>query len=74
MNKKDNNYNKIIYQLTIEDIQTVAEENFGRELSTKEINKIIDPIGDGIQWYEIINEVIKSELEIEELDEFDKEN
>ena len=65
--------NNIIYQLTVEDIQNVAEENFGRKLTNKEIKKIIDPIADGIQWYYIIYYAIKDNLDIKELDEIDKE-
>ena len=60
--------NKIVYKLTTGDIQTVAEENFGRELTTKEIEKIEDRIGDGIPWYDVIYEAIKEKLEIEEPD------
>ena len=62
----------IIYQLSIEDIQNVAEENFGRKLTSKEIKKIIDPIADRIPWYDAIYDAIKDKLEIEELDTFDK--
>jgi hypothetical protein len=62
----------IIYHLNVEDIQNVAEENFGRKLTNKEIKKIIDPIADRIPWYDAIYGAIKDELEIEELDTFDK--
>ncbi len=65
---KDN----IIYQLSVEDIQNVAEENFGRKLTNKEIKKITNPIADRIPWYDAIYDAIKDELEIEELDTFDK--
>ena len=56
---------KIIYQLTIEDIQNVAEENFGRKLTSKEINKILDPVVDRIPWYDAIYDAIKEILKIE---------
>jgi len=59
---------KIIYQLTIEDIQTVAEENFVRKLNPAEIEKIIDPIVNRISWYDTIYDAIKDNLDIEELD------
>ena len=62
-----------IYQLTIEDIQNVAEENFGRKLTSKEIKKIIDPIAERITWYDAIYDAIKDKLEIEELDINDTE-
>lgn len=46
--------NKIIYSINVEDIQTVSTEILGRELSTKEIEKIIDAIGEKINWYDAI--------------------
>ena len=49
---------EVIYQLRVEDIQTVATENFGRELSTEEIEKLIDTIGKSIPWYDIIRDCI----------------
>jgi len=61
--------NKIIYQLTVEDIQTVATEAFGRELSNEEIKKLIDPIGESIPWYDIIRDAIKWHLKLEEAEE-----
>lgn len=63
--------NEVIYQVIVEDIQTVAQENFGRKLTSKEIKKIIDPIGDRITWYDAIYDAIKDNLEIEEWDDID---
>ena len=60
--------NKIIYQLFVKDIQTVAEENFVRKLTSEEIEKIIDPIANRIPWYDTIYDAIKDNLDIEELD------
>jgi hypothetical protein len=73
MNKVYMRKDQIIYQLSVEDIQNVAQENFGRKLTSKEIKKITDPIADGIQWYDIIYYAIKDNLDIDELDENDKE-
>ena len=60
--------NKIIYRLTVEDIQNVATEDFGRELTSEEIKKIVDVIGLKISWYDIIYDSIKEKLKIEETD------
>lgn len=60
--------NKIIYNLFVEDIQTVALDNFGRELNDEEIKTITEPILKSINWYEIIYNSIKENLEIEEVD------
>jgi len=56
--------NKIIYAINVEDIQTVAVEVLDRELSTKEIEKIIDPIAEKISWYDAIADSINDNLEV----------
>lgn len=50
--------NKIFYQLTIEDIQLVAEENINRRLTDVEIEMIIDDISKRVNWYGAINSAI----------------
>lgn len=58
---------KIIYQLTEEDIQNVAEQELGRELNQEDIKKIVDLIAENIPWYDAIAdaiiEIIHDELE-----------
>jgi hypothetical protein len=56
------NRNKIIYSLNVENIQTVALEEIGRELTDKEIQMIIEPIGDYIKWYEAISYAIQDKI------------
>lgn len=46
--------NKIIYSLTTEDIQMVANEEIGRNLSAEEIEKLIEPIAGKVNWYDAI--------------------
>jgi len=60
---------EVIYQLVVEDIQSVATKSFGRELSTEEIKKIIDPIGETIPWFDIIENCIILHLDLERVDE-----
>ncbi len=48
----------IIYSLNVEDIQTVAMEIMGRELTEAEINIIIEPIGDRMAWFDAIEGAI----------------
>ena len=48
------NLGKVIYQLTIEDIQNVADDTLGRFLNADEIELIEDKIGDNIDWYNAI--------------------
>ena len=73
MKKLSKDYNKIIYSLCIQDIQNVAKENFGRELTSDEIKKIINPLGDRIPWIDAIYDAINDTLEIEKLNEYVKE-
>jgi hypothetical protein len=60
---------KTIYQLTIGDLQEVAKHELGRELSAKEIGKLIDPIAEKIPWYEAIADAINETLTIDDVDE-----
>lgn len=56
--------NKTIYKLTVTDIQQVAKEVYGRELTIDEIEKVIEPVGDSISWYDIIDEAINYSLDL----------
>ena len=49
---------KVIYQLTIEDIQDVAMQELDRELTKEEVKKLIDPIAEKIPWYDAIADSI----------------
>jgi len=49
------NMKKIIYQLTITDLQNVAERELDRELSPEEIKLVQDRVGDYISWYDAIS-------------------
>ncbi|GEM_PF-1795234 len=59
--------NKTIYRLSVGDIQQVAKEVYGRELTTDEIEKVIEPIGDRISWYDVIDEAINYSLDLKQL-------
>lgn len=49
---------KVIYFLTNEDVQTVAEQELDRLLSAEEITLLEERIADNIPWYEAIAEAI----------------
>ncbi len=49
---------KIIYSLNTLDVQTVATEEIGRELTLKEIKGIEDKIAKNIDWYSAIANAI----------------
>jgi len=52
----------IIYQLTTEDVQTVAQEEIERELTPKEIENIKESIAEKIPWYDAISDAITEVL------------
>lgn len=54
--------NKIVYALTIEDIQTVAEQELDRNLTKEEIDKILAPIAEHISWYDAIAVAIRENI------------
>ena len=56
MNNKFND--AIIYSLNVADLQTVAQQEIGRDLTNKEIEKIKDSIATKINWYDAISDAI----------------
>lgn len=46
--------NKIIYQLTVEDVQTVALQELGEELPIEEIKDMEELVAKRIDWYDAI--------------------
>jgi hypothetical protein len=48
--------------LNVEDVQTVAFEEIGRELTAKEIKKIEDLIAENINWYDAILDAINAKI------------
>ncbi len=53
---------KIIYYLNEEDVQTVAHQEVGRNLSFQEIEKIKTTIAEKINWYDAIAEAIYEKI------------
>jgi hypothetical protein len=56
------NPKKIIYSINIGDIQNVANDELGRDLTSEEIKLIEPAIGDKIKWYDIIEEAINQNI------------
>lgn len=63
MNQSKYSKDDIIYQLSVEDIQTVAEEELERKLTDKEIEIVADKVGDYVPWYDAINYAILDVVE-----------
>jgi hypothetical protein len=57
---------QIIYSLNIDDIQTVANQEYGRDLSKDEIGKLVDEIGENIDWYNAILNAIIQKLDMKD--------
>ena len=53
---------KIIYSINIEDVQNVAEQEIGRQLTEKELKVIENRIGNYIDWYEALNSIITDNI------------
>jgi len=49
---------RIVYSISVEDIQTVANNELNRDLIPEEIKLIEDEIGDYIAWYDIVSDLI----------------
>ena len=46
------------YQLTIGDVQHVAVESIGRDLTEDELNQVISRVEDRIEWFNTIEDAI----------------
>ena len=58
---------RIIYQISVEDLQYVAEQEIDRKLSEAEIKILEKKVGGNIAWYEAIADAI-NEAGIIEID------
>ena len=56
--------NETIYVLMKEDIQNVAQQEIGRDLTSDEIQKIKDTIAEKIDWYDAIADTIYENIKI----------
>ena len=63
---QNNQNEKIIYSINIEDIQTVAQDELERDLTLDEIKNIEDAIAENLDWYGAISNAINSNLDLEE--------
>lgn len=56
------NHNKHVYYITVGDIQRFSVERTGRSLDSSELKRVIDILLDRIQWLDILEEAIDSEI------------
>lgn len=56
--------NETIYILSKNDIQNVAQQEIGRDLTSDEIQKIKESISEKINWYDAIADSISENINI----------
>ena len=54
---------RVIYQLTEEDLQTVSNDLLDRNLTEQEVSLLEEKIDNYIEWYNIIEDVIRLNIE-----------
>lgn len=59
---KTQDLDKIIYQLTVEDLQNVANDELNRDFTEEEVKLLEYKIGGYIDWYEIISLAISNHI------------
>jgi hypothetical protein len=65
---------KVFYSLSYEDIQNIAEQDFGRELTENEIESVVDEISEMIDWAAIISDVLLNKFEPADSNEYSHES
>lgn len=60
------NSDKVVYSINMADIQTVAQDELGRNLTDDELKKIEDNLGGYIQWYDAIANAILFHIKLDE--------
>jgi hypothetical protein len=54
------NNRKHIYYITVGDLQRIAKELVGRNLSATELARVTDTLLDRIQWFDVVEDAIVS--------------
>jgi len=58
----ENNLDKVVHQLSVEDLQNVAEKELGHKLTAEEVSLLEDVLGDYIPWYDCISTAINENI------------
>ncbi len=70
----ENTNDKVVYALTVEDLQVVAKVIYGKELSNEQIEIVSDKIGDCFNdWFEKVEFIIDLALDLKKLEKPDWE-
>lgn len=57
-----NNSKKVVYEISVEDIQGVADDVFERPLTDAEIKLVENSLGDYIDWFQAIENAIRKHI------------
>jgi hypothetical protein len=55
---------KVVYKITVDDVQSVAVKEIGRELSMDEIKNIQEFIAEKINWHDVLADVINEKITV----------
>lgn len=59
---KNESSTPLVYFLNTEDVQNIANESIGRDLTTEELSKIIEPLANNIDWAEAIEIAVEQTI------------
>lgn len=66
----ENTNDKVVYALTVKDLQTVAKVSFRKELSDEQIEIVSQKVGDYFtDWFDKVESAINTSLDLEKLEE-----
>lgn len=66
----ENTNDKIVYALTVEDLQVVAKVIYGKELSNEQLEIVSDKVGDCFNdWFEKVEFAMGLALNLKKLEE-----
>ena len=57
-----NNSPNVVYEISVEDIQAVADDVFERPLTDAEIKLVENSLGDYIDWFQAIENAIRNHV------------
>lgn len=53
----------ILYSINVRDVQDVAQREFHRELTSKEMEAVAAKLGECIDWYEAVNTAVTQTIQ-----------
>ena len=57
---------QIIYSITVEDVQRIARQELGREVTDNELKLVEEKLGDQLDWFGAIATILEQHIETHE--------